>query len=179
MTPLTLAQMRALLRLTSQSELEDMLCMLYLTSKEASSFFNRRYNTQEYFLRFSDTYRAKLRICFSYSNSCGMMHRVKQYLTEYERVVSDPAMRLEMIMYCMEEGVKLTCDGELPISACDEMTSLFKSFVETINALHDEALFRCFQKRIEALEWNAGAVGEHFGEEISDLCLEIEWWGKE
>lgn len=177
MEKLSLAQLRMILRAMSPHELEDMVCALYRSSGEAAAFFNRCYNTEEYVERLVDTYKAKLQIQFSCMGSCGSLAAARRSLNEFTRAVFEPRAALEMMLYCLEKATKWAGDGEIPVSACENMVEIFREFVERLNQLNSPDVFSDFRKRLEQLEWDAGAVGWGYGEAVSELCLDILWWG--
>ena len=81
------------------------------------------------------------------------------------------------MLYCLEKATKWAGDGEIPVSACEDMVEIFREFVERLNQLNSPDVFSGFRKRLEQLEWDAGAVGWGYGEAVSELCLDILWWG--
>ena len=136
MEKLSLAQLRMILRAMSPHELEDMVCALYRSSGEAAAFFNRCYNTEEYVERLVDTYKAKLQIQFSCMGSCGSLAAARRSLNEFTRAVFEPRAALEMMLYCLEKATKWAGDGEIPVSACEDMVEIFREFVERLNQLN-------------------------------------------
>ncbi|MEG0742215.1 MAG: hypothetical protein RSB91_06090 [Clostridia bacterium] len=170
-------QLRAVLRAMKPLELEDAICILYRTSAEAAAFFNERYNTPAYVTHLLDEYRSMLRLQLSHVNACGCITRVKNSLEEFQRLTCCSEAALELMLFCVETATSWARDDILSITACNEMLEVFRRFITLLNQETENRLFLRFKERLEQLEWNAGTVSWSYGETLSDMCMDIRWWG--
>ncbi|MEG0124773.1 MAG: hypothetical protein RR142_03235 [Clostridia bacterium] len=174
MTQLTLANLRAILHTMNKPEIEDMVCALYRSGEDASTFFNNRYNTQEYIDRLLHTYKAYLDVYFCHLCDYENATQLKRYVYEFSHAVSDVASALELMLFCVEKATQYACDEEASYLFLDDLIAIFRDFVQMLSQQSDFVrLFSHFQVRLEQLEWDAGSVGIKYGETISELCLEL------
>ena len=171
-----LTDLKRELKQLESSQLVELVCSLYKSSKEAKELLSTRFMGSDYQLEALEAYKTKMNdIFFPISlKKLPSLKDAKSLITDFKRI-GDTEQILDFMLYYVECGTSFTnIYGDINEQFYSSLWNVFDQFSALLNAKGTDAIYAKFRERINELVSRASHVGWGYDIDIEETACKIQ-----